>query len=71
MESFKKLYNADMTRYSGSPSLYLRVFHFLYRKAGTTSFAPLRLMWSAIFHLWANRKGLEIPVNQQIGGGYI
>ena len=71
MDSFKKLYNDDMARYCGSLSLYLRVFHFLYRKAGTTSFAPLRLMYSAMFRLWANRKGLEIPVNQQIGGGYI
>ena len=71
MAPFKDLYTADMARYSGHPSLYLKVFHFLYRKACTTTFAPLKLFYKALFRLWANRKGLEVPVNQLIGGGYI
>ena len=69
MPPFKALYTADMARYSGHPSLYLKVFHFLYRKACTTTFAPLKLFYKVLFRLWANRKGLEVPVNQLIGGG--
>jgi serine O-acetyltransferase len=69
--TFKELYNADMARYSGSPSLYLRVFHYLYRRACMTYFAPLKLIYKVLFRFWASRKGLEIPVNQLIGGGYI
>ena len=71
MNLFKDLYTADMARYSGRPSLYLKVFHFLYRKACMTAFAPQKLIYKVLFRLWANRKGLEIPVNQLIGGGYI
>lgn len=67
--SFKELYNADMARYCGSPSLYLRVFHLLYRRACTTTFAPLKLIYKGLFRFWANLKGLEIPVNQLIRGG--
>ncbi len=69
VNSFKELYNADMARYSGNPSLYLRVFHFLYRRACTMTTAPIKFVYKVLFRLWANRKGLEIPVNQLIGGG--
>lgn len=67
--TFKELYKADMARYGGSPSLYLRVFHFLYRRVCTMTTAPLKIAYKAMFRLWANRKGLEVPVNQLIRGG--
>ena len=34
-----------------------------------TYFAPLKLIYKVLFRFWASRKGLEIPVNQLIGGG--
>lgn len=40
MSKFKELYNADITRYGGVPNFYIRIFHFLYRKAAVTSFYP-------------------------------
>ena len=71
MNNFKELYNADISRYGGSPEIYMRIFHFLYRKAATNTFAPMRLIYKALFRFWANRRGLEISVNQNIGGGYL
>ena len=69
MSKFKELYNADIARYGGKPETYIRFFLFLYRKASLASFAPLKLIYKALFRLWANRRGLEITANNQIGGG--
>lgn len=69
MSKFKELYNADIARYGGKPEMYIRIFHFLYRKAAVVSFTPMRLLYRALFRIWANRRGLEITANNQIGGG--
>ena len=69
MSNFKQLYTADMERYAGRPSLYLRVFHFLYRKAVVTDIYILKLIYKVAFRFWANQRGLEIPVIDQIGKG--
>ena len=69
MSKFKELYNADIARYGGKPETYIRIFLFLYRKASLASFAPLKLIYKALFRIWANRRGLEITANNQIGGG--
>lgn len=71
MSEFKELYNADITRYRGKPEGYIRIFLFLYRKASATSFAPLKLLYKALFRLWANRRGLEISITNPIGGVFI
>ena len=71
MGKFKELYNADIARYGGKPEMYIRIFHFLYRKAAVVSFTPMRLLYKALFRIWANRRGLEITANNQIGGIYI
>lgn len=71
MSIFKELYNADIARYGGKPEIYIRIFHFLHRKASVTSFLPIRLLYKALFRQWANRRGLEITANNQIGGGYL
>ena len=42
MSNFQKLYNADIARYGGNPELYIKIFLFLYRKAATVSFAPVK-----------------------------
>lgn len=69
MSKFKELYNADIARYGGKPEIYIRIFHFLYRKAATASFIPIRLFYKALFRIWASQRGLEITANNQIGGG--
>lgn len=69
MSRFKEFYNADIARYGGKPELYIRIFHFLHRKAAVVSFTPMRLVYKALFRIWANQRGLEIAANQQIGGG--
>lgn len=71
MSRFKELYNADIARYKGKPESYIRIFLFLYRKAAVTTFAPLKFIYKALFRIWANRRGLEITANNQIGGGYL
>lgn len=69
MSKFKELYNADIARYGGNPEVYIRLFHYLHRKASVVSFAPMRLLFKALFRIWSNRRGLEITANSQIGGG--
>lgn len=53
MATFKELYKTDMARYDGKPALYLKVFHFLYRRACTATFAPLNLTYNALFRMWS------------------
>lgn len=69
MSKFKELYHADIARYGGKPEAYMRVFHYLYRKAALASVTPTRLFYKALFRIWANRRGLELTANQQVGGG--
>lgn len=69
MNTFKELYKADIARYAGNPEFYIRIFHFLYRKAAMTTFFPMQLIYKAAFRFWANHRGLEITANQQIRGG--
>lgn len=69
MSKFKELYNADIARYGGKPEVYIRIFHYLYRKAAFSTIPPIRLLYKVLFRLWANRRGLEISANKQIGGG--
>lgn len=71
MSKFQELYNADIARYGGKPELYIKIFLFLYRKAATASFAPTKFLYKALFRFWANRRGLELSTNQQIGGLYL
>lgn len=71
MSKFKVLYNADIARYGGKPETFIRIFHFLHRKASVASFLPIRLLYKFFFRQWANRRGLEITANNQIGGVFI
>lgn len=69
MSKFQELYNADIARYGGKPELYVKIFLFFYRKAATASFAPTKFSYKVLFRFWANRRGLELSANQQVGGG--
>ena len=71
MKKIDELYQADIARYGGKPELYIRIFLFLYRKAGVTEFKPVKFFYKALFRLWANRRGLEISAINQIGGVFI
>ena len=69
MSKFSELYDADIARYGGKPEAYIKTFLLLYRKAIVTDFKPLKLLYKALFRLWANRLGLEICSSPQMGGG--
>lgn len=69
MSKFKELYNADIARYGGKPEVYIRIFHYLYRKAAFSTIPPIRLLYKVLFRLWSNRRGLEISTTNPIGGG--
>ena len=71
MTKYRAYYNADLGRYGRKPGFYLRVFHYLYRRASFTSFRPLQLLYKLIYRLWANRRGLEISGLSPIGGACI
>lgn len=71
MAKFRAYYNADLKRYRGKPVCYLRVFHYLYRRATFTSFRPLQLLYKVMFRFWSNRRGLEISTANAIGGDCI
>lgn len=68
MSKFSELYDADIARYGGKPEAYIKTFLLLYRKAIVTDFKPLKLLYKALFRLWANRRGLEISASPQMGG---
>lgn len=70
MSKYRELYRADIARYGGKPEAYIRIFHFLYRKAAVTSFVPMKFLYKVLFRIWANSRGLEIAANLQIGGGF-
>lgn len=69
MGVFRELFNADIKRYGRKPDAYIKVFHFLYRKASTSSFAPMKIVYKALFRFWSNLHGIEITANQLIRGG--
>ncbi len=71
MSKFRELYNADIARYGGKAEIYIKIFHVLYRKAETATIMPARVFYKLLFRIWADRRGVEVAVNQQIGGGYM
>lgn len=69
MGKFRKLYNADLIRYAGSPGWYLRRLLYYFRKSQTTQFKPLQLLWRVLYRTVALRRGIEISSQTNIGGG--
>lgn len=69
-ESFKDLFLSDLRSYSsGKVLLYLRVWHYLYRKAQTRHSIITRIVFKSLFRLHSRRHGIEIPTCTQIGKG--
>ena len=69
MSRFRELYEADIFRYGGKADLYIKLFHFFYRKAIVTSFYPIKVLYKIVFRILAQSRGLEISAVDQIGGG--
>ena len=67
---FKSCYSADLGRYGGGKILaYIRIWHFLYRKAQTRKNPLSRFFYKALFRLHSRKRGIEIPTCCQIGKG--
>ena len=70
MSTFSELYKADLKRYGGGEiPWFVRVFHFLYRKAQTRKSTFARVLYKALFRLHSRRHGIEIPTCTRIGRG--
>lgn len=68
--AFKKLYHADLKRYgTGKVLSYIRIWHFLYRKAQTRKDPITRTIYKVLFRLHSRRHGIEIPTCTKIGKG--
>lgn len=68
IKTFRELYNADLCRYSGSTSTYIKIFLCLLRRCQTTKNAILKKIFKICFRLHSSRRGLEIGYTN-IGGG--
>ena len=68
--SFKSLFLSDLNSYSSGRVLaYLRLWHFLYRRAQTRNNPISKFFFKALFRLHSRRHGIEIPTCTQIGKG--
>lgn len=69
-EGFSHYYQGDLRRYGSNKILvYLRVWHFLFRKAQTRSNPLTRFLFKSLFRLHSRRHGIEIPTCTCIGKG--
>lgn len=66
---FLCLYQADINRYGGGVSHYLKKFHYYFRKAQTSSNKLLKLYYKFRFKMLKKRHGLEIYISTNIGKG--
>lgn len=65
---FKTLYNADLSRYSGKESRYIRRFHYYFRKAQTSKGLGHK-MYKSLLKYHREKRGIEISDEVQIGKG--
>ena len=66
---FKELYQADLQRYGGSISSYLKKFHYYLRKCATTKNPLLKLYYRIKFSILKEKHGIEIYYGTNIGKG--
>lgn len=69
MGRFRKLYDADLTRYANSPGLYMRCWLFFFRASQAVKFKPLNLLCRLLYRLITSQRGIEISSQTDIGGG--
>lgn len=69
-DDFNTLYRSDIKRYGGGKVLaYIRIWHFLYRKAQTRKNPLMRVFYKSLFRVHSRRRGIEIPTCCRIGKG--
>lgn len=66
---FRNLYHGDLIRYGGTILLYLRIWHFLFRKGQTARNGLFRFFYKSLFRIHSRRHGIEIPTCTKIGKG--
>lgn len=69
MSLFKKVYRKDLFRYQYQLSLYMRIWHFLFRKCQYANNKFSKSIYRVLFRIHSNRRGLEISSRQEIGSG--
>lgn len=62
-------FHMDMERYENKPSLYVKILLLLYRKYFVCNSLMLKLTIKSIFRLLSQSRGLEIGLENEIGGG--
>ena len=67
--AFKTLYRGDLKRYGSQMILYLRIWHYLFRRAQTSKVFVSRLLFKGLFRLHSRKRGIEIPSCTRIGKG--
>lgn len=66
----KELFYSDLKRYGGAKiPFYLRIWHFLHRKAQTRKDPFTRTFYKALFRIHSRKRGIEIPTCTKIGRG--
>ena len=57
---FKELYQSDIHRYGSSCLLYLKIWHYLFRKAQSTKISYLKRLYNYLFEIHSKRRGIEM-----------
>ena len=66
---FKDIYQADITRYKGSPGAYISILLYLLRRSQTARLRLLVFIYKTLFRIHSLRRGLEISYTTKIGRG--
>ena len=69
MSLFRQTYHNDLFRYQNKLSLYMRIWHFLFRKCQYAGNRLSKIVFRVLFRIHSNRHGIEIPSRTQIGSG--
>jgi serine O-acetyltransferase len=67
--AFKTLYCGDLKRYGYQVTSYLRIWHYLFRKAHTSKNPLSRFLFKGLFRIHSRKHGIEIPSCTRIGKG--
>ena len=66
---FKTLYNADLSRYTGKESGYIRRFHYYFRKTQTSKGFSYKV-YKALLKHHREKHGIEISDEVKVGKGF-
>lgn len=66
---FLELYKADLHRYNGNADLYIKRFHYYFRKVQTAKNSILKLYYNLRLHMIEDKHGIEISGRLNVGEG--